>query len=162
MKLVTAFIILIAINSNPLFSHGGEKHEKKESAPIVTVSSKTESALKQIGVDYEKKIAPFFKKSCFDCHSSQTNYPWYYKFPIVKQIIDSDIKEGRSHLDFSQGFPFKSHDSPKNDLKSIKKSISEKKMPPQKYLLLHKGAKLSQNEIDIIFDWVTKSLGALE
>ena len=86
MKFITIF--LIAIFSFNVFPHGGEKHDDK-TAYVPQVKN---NATKLINQSYIKTIRPIFKKSCFDCHTSETNYPWYYKLPIAKQLIGHDVK----------------------------------------------------------------------
>ena len=160
-------LTLIVFTFQDSWGHGGEDHSKKKSPEVVhdsieSDSKEVEEIYKKINTSYLKKIKPIFKKSCFDCHSSQITYPWYYKVPGVKQLIDSDIKEAKSHLDFSNDHPFISHDTPENDLKSIEKSISKKTMPPKKYLWMHNNAKLSQKEVEEIKKWIKESLEALK
>ena len=164
MNTIVLFLLTFTIQNS--WGHGGEDHSKKKSPKvvhnsIVADSKELEVVYKKINTSYLKKVKPIFKKSCFDCHSSQTTYPWYYKVPGVKQLIDSDIKEAKSHLDFSNDYPFISHDTPENDLKSIEKSISKKIMPPKKYLWMHNNAKLSQQEVEEIKKWIKESLEAL-
>ncbi len=165
MKIIILTLIVFTFQDS--WGHGGEDHSKKKSPEIVhdslnSDSKETEEIYKKINASYLNKIKPIFRKYCFDCHSSQTTYPWYYKVPGVKQLIDSDIKEAKSHLDFSNDYPFISHDSPENDLKSIEKSVSKKTMPPKKYLWMHNNAKLSQKEVEEIKKWVKESLEALK
>ncbi len=134
-----------------------EKHASK-SAP----ANLSQEKLSRINRDYITNIKPIFKEKCFDCHSNQTRFPWYYKIPGVKQLIDRDIKESKEHIDMSGDFPFKSHESPAEDLKAIAEEIQENEMPPWRYILLHTDAKISVEEKKKIFDWVTSSLEALE
>ena len=161
------FVILFLFDLPVTRGHGGEDHSKNKSPKILhdtidSDSKQIKEIYQRINASYLRKIKPIFKKSCFDCHSSQTTYPWYYKVPGIKQLIESDIKEARSHLDFSSDYPFKSHGSLKNDLKSIIKSISENTMPPKKYLWMHKDAKITQKEAEEIIRWAEKSLETLK
>ena len=165
MNTIVLFLLTFTIQNS--WGHGGEDHSKKKSPKvvhnsIVADSKELEVVYKKINTSYLKKIKPIFKTSCFDCHSSQTVFPWYYEIPGIKQLVDSDIKEAKSHLDFSNDYPFISHDSPENDLKSIEKSISEKTMPPKKYLWMHSDAKLSPKEVEEVKKWVNESLEALK
>ena len=73
-------------------------------------------------------------------------------------MIDKDIEEAKKHLDFTNDFPFLSHDTPENDLKSIWESVSEDRMPPLKYRMLHWDSKLTNDEKKIIKKWVSESL----
>ena len=147
------------------WGHGGIDHSKGDShAPVKMppIGNRNSQIHQRINESYKLNVRPIFERSCFDCHSSTTQYPWYYKVPGVKQLIDSDIKEARSHLDFSHDFPFISHDSPENDLKSIQKSVEEENMPPFKYLILHSNSDLSDIEVKTISDWTQTSLNMLK
>lgn len=152
-------LVLTAFTGPNIFGHGGEDHSKDKK--VATPRKDEINKFKVIGLNYKKKVEPIFKKACFDCHSNKTVYPWYYNLPLVDTYIDSDIAEAKSHLDFSNGFPFISHDSPTNDLSSIFKSILDKKMPPKNYLWLHSDAKLTIEDVKEVKEWVKDSLRLL-
>jgi hypothetical protein len=38
---------------------------------------------------------------CFDCHSNKTKYLWYNTITPVKYWLESHVKEGEKHLNFS-------------------------------------------------------------
>lgn len=116
------------------------------------------SKLKEINESYLKVVKPIFQKSCFDCHSSTTNQPWYGKLPGAKQLITSDIAEAREHMDMSKDFPFVGHSTPKEDLEAIAKAITDKSMPPFRYRIMHPGNELSDEERRKVLDWARKSL----
>ena len=42
--------------------------------------------LARIGADYRAKIEPIFKKACFDCHTSQTVWPWYHALSYISPM----------------------------------------------------------------------------
>tara|TARA_Y100000590_G_scaffold470776_1_gene670453 strand:- start:83734 stop:84204 length:471 start_codon:yes stop_codon:yes gene_type:complete len=150
------------------WGHGGENHsEEKTASPavhnqIVSSNKNLENIYKTINTNYKKRVKPIFEKSCFDCHSGETNYPWYYKIPGIKQLIDSDIKEAKVHLDFSNDFPFLSHETPIKDLKSIFNSLEEERMPPQRYLWFHGENNLTEKEFKEVKRWISESLEAME
>lgn len=106
---------------------------------------------------YLQNVRPIFKAKCFDCHSDQTRYPWYYRLPGIKQLIDDDIKEAREHMDLSHDFPFGGHHSPKEQLKDLKEVVAEDKMPLWRYRLLHWNSGLTDEEKRIILEWLEKS-----
>lgn len=166
MKNFTISIICIFVFS--AWGHGDENHENdyedrvettmKHHDSLAAENTQVVNIYQEINTDYLKLIKPIFKRSCFDCHSDQTIYPWYYKFPGIKQFIDHDIKEAKEHLDFSNDFPFIGHEGPRKDLESIQKSISQEEMPPKKYLFMHKAAKLNNQDKTEVEKWVKKSL----
>ncbi|SIQ12748.1 heme-binding domain-containing protein [Maribacter ulvicola] len=89
------------------------------------------------------------KVSCYDCHSNNTNYPWYNKVQPVAWFLENHIKEGKSELNFNEWKNYS--DRKKNSkLRSIIKQIENGEMPMDSYTLIHKGAKLdslAKNEI---------------
>lgn len=122
----------------------------------------SKAVVESIGNEYEGSIKPIFQKSCFDCHSSYTRYPWYSSLPFAKDQIEKDITEARKHLDFTSGYPFKGHGTLVSDLESIRDSIVEGTMPPKRYTFLHWSATLSQDEKDAIIQWAERSLGKIK
>src|SRR5215468_6369753 len=42
------------------------------------------------------------RRSCFDCHSDQTRWPWYSKLPVASWVLETDAREGRGQLNFSR------------------------------------------------------------
>ena len=147
------------INLDVVYSHGGAKHGEVKTQKISTPARKLK--LKQINVTYLAKVKPIFKRSCFDCHSDQTAFPWYYKLPIIGWIIDEDIKEAREHMDFSKDYPFISHESPVEDLKELMEVIEEDEMPLFSYKIMHPSSALSDKEKEDILNWAKESLKIL-
>ncbi|HKK21740.1 MAG TPA: heme-binding domain-containing protein [candidate division Zixibacteria bacterium] len=102
-------------------------------------------------------VRPIFEHSCFNCHSKFTDYPWYHKLPLVKSLIDSDIKEARHHVDMSDDFPFGGEHVPLVTLRHIKREIEEADMPPWDYRLMHWGTKIEGEKQDSVFQWIDTS-----
>lgn len=139
-------------------AHNGHHHEDPSHAQMHHPVGPTEKdQFASINEKYLQDVKPIFKRSCFDCHSSQSRFPWYYKIPGIHQYIDSDIAEAREHLDFEQDFPFKSHAMPLEDLKAISDELLEDEMPPLRYRLLHSETKLTEAEKNKIINWVNFS-----
>lgn len=118
-------------------------------------------ALVKINEAYLKSVKPIFQKSCFDCHSSNTRFPWYSDFPGAKQLITNDIKEAKEHLDMGQDFPFSGHASPLEDLEAIDKAVRNGDMPPFRYRIMHPGSKLNEQDRSAVSEWVKFSLEIL-
>ena len=47
-------------------------------------------------------VHTLFKNACFDCHSKNTNYPWYSNIQPMGWLIARDIKNGKAKLNFSE------------------------------------------------------------
>lgn len=149
-----------------IFSHGDEKHDaiKESEDNSIIVSDTEQEILDSIYLIINDKMVslnPVLKRACYDCHSNQTVFPWYYKLPIIKGIIDDDITDAKKHLDMSSGFPFKGHGKPVDDLLAIRNVILNKDMPPLRYRMLHWDAKPTDVESDSIINWIDFGLKEL-
>jgi hypothetical protein len=154
------FLILgLIFYSQVIYAHNGEKHSKLKGKKNTDKKIVTDTeVINSINAEYIKKVKPVFQKSCFNCHSSNTIYPWYYKLPLVKQLINGDIREAKEHLDLSSDFPFGGHGKPKDDLLEIQRTISEESMPPWYYKIFHQESSLSDSENNLVAGWLKKSL----
>lgn len=155
------------ISTGVVFGHGGEKHDSTK--PTEMEPTDRESFLQEVELDsiyatIQSEFAglePVFKKGCFNCHTTRTEYPWYHKVPVVKGMIDDDIKEAKKHLEMSQGFPFGGHGKPVDDLVAIREVVVTGEMPPLSYRMMHWSAKPSDSERDSIVAWVERGLASL-
>ena len=91
--------------------------------------------------------------SCYDCHSNNTNYPWYNKMQPVAWLLEEHIKEGKAELNFSE-WDSLSNRRKESKLRSIIKQIEGDKMPLESYTLIHKDAGISEEEKRIINKWI--------
>jgi hypothetical protein len=73
--------------------------------------------------------------ACFDCHSNQTVWPWYSNIAPVSWLVQRDVDEGRSHLNFSTWTAGQGREAAER--------VSSGDMPPFQYLLAHPEARLS-------------------
>ena len=45
----------------------------------------------------------FAVTACFDCHSNETEWPWYSNIAPMSWLVQRDVDEGRQHLNFHVG-----------------------------------------------------------
>ena len=108
-----------------------------------------------------KKVETVLRRSCYDCHSNETRWPWYSNLAPFSWTIASHVKEGRLALNFSkwQTIP------EKIKIKRLKRAIqttSNNMMPLPSYLWLHKEAKLSKSDKMLLKTWFEQELAKLE
>jgi hypothetical protein len=116
-----------------------------------------ETRLIEITKDYHLLVAPLFQKACADCHSGDTQYPWYYSVPGIHGRIRKDIDEAREAMEISNGYPFQSHATPLEDLRLVEKVIRDSSMPPIRYRIMHPLARLNEQEKKRIIDWAKRA-----
>jgi len=97
-------------------------------------------------------VQVILKKACYDCHSNNTRYPWYSKIQPVAFWMNDHIKEGKSHLNFSEFNTYLPAKKAKK-LHGVAKSIDEGEMPLDSYLWIHKDAKLTDAQKTMIEQW---------
>lgn len=101
-----------------------------------------------------ENIQSILKASCYDCHSNNTDYPWYNKVQPVSWLLESHIKQGKAKLNFSEFGSYSSRIQ-KNKLKFIASQIENDKMPIASYTLIHRNAKISEKEKLLLINWIT-------
>ena len=90
----------------------------------------------------QENISALLQESCYDCHSNNTEYPWYNKVQPAAWYLEDHIQEGKDELNFNEWAEYS--DRRKNSkLRSIISQIEEDKMPLDSYTLIHKDAILS-------------------
>jgi hypothetical protein len=114
-----AFLAYADDATPPENSHSGTTPQTQMDS---TVATNWDSLYAQIQQGY-LQVKPIFEKGCYDCHSTQTDYPWYHKLPLIKGMIDSDIRHARKHIDLTNGFPFKGHSNPADNLLGIRDAL---------------------------------------
>jgi len=79
------------------------------------------------------------ERACFDCHSNETTWPWYSNVAPVSWLVQHDVDEGRSFLNFSDWV----HSGEVDELSEV---VREGQMPPAQYFPMHPNAKLTDAE----------------
>ena len=102
-----------------------------------------------------ENVQVILERSCFDCHSSHTTFPWYSSIAPVSLFTKMHVKKGREHLNFSTWNSYSDEKKVKY-LGKIPKAIKSK-MPLPSYLLVHKEAKLSDEDRKAISDWASEA-----
>jgi hypothetical protein len=100
-------------------------------------------------------------RSCYDCHSSHTKWPWYSHIAPASWLVGDDVANGRKKMNFSQ-WGRVSDDKKEARLNEICDLITQGEMPLPNYLILHSEAKLSQQDKDILCRWAEDEVKKLE
>ena len=106
-------------------------------------------------------VEDMLRNSCYDCHSAETNYPWYYNIPGIKGFMQGHIDEALEHLDMTYGFPFGGHASQLAQLKQIREEVEEGEMPIFSYRLLHWGKLIEGEKQKTLFAWIDSGIEAI-
>lgn len=124
--------------------------------PPVNASETLEAA-----VDVPPDIKLILGRSCNDCHSNQTIYPWYSNVQPMAWFLKDHIDEGRRELNFSIFNTYQVRRKSKK-LEEICEQVESGAMPLPSYLWIHRDAVVSETEKKALCDWVNASKAKIE
>ncbi len=106
-------------------------------------------------------VKSLLQTACYDCHSNNTNYPWYARIQPLGWLLANHIKNGKAELNFNEfgGYPARRQQS---KLKSIASQVKDDEMPLASYTMLHKNARLTKDQKALIVDWALNAKDSLE
>ena len=91
-------------------------------------------------------------RSCNDCHSNTTVYPWYSHVQPAAWFLNDHIEHGRKHLNFSVFNTYAPKKKAKK-LEEICEQVELKEMPLPSYLWIHWDSALKDTEARALCDW---------
>jgi hypothetical protein len=101
-------------------------------------------------------VKAILARSCYDCHSNETAWPWYASVAPASWLVARDVHEGREHLNFSTWgslSPAKRAEA----YKHIREEVGEGEMPMAIYLPLHPEARLTDADKAAIDAWTRQA-----
>jgi len=102
------------------------------------------------------KIESILQRGCYDCHSDRTSWPWYSNVAPVSWFVIDHVDSGRRHVNFSEWLRRDTKNPAeytRERFQAICRQVQTGDMPLTSYLLLHRTAKLSQDDIETICQW---------
>jgi len=115
---------------------------------------------KSLEIKVPKETMEIFKRSCYDCHSNETKWPWYsYVAPISWSVWDH-VEQGRRAVNFSEWQNYTEDQKLK-----IKKGVfrtARNTMPLSQYTFIHTDAKMSEKDIKNLRDWASDGKGFMQ
>ncbi|MGI9068196.1 MAG: heme-binding domain-containing protein [Pyrinomonadaceae bacterium] len=122
------------------------------SRPVRTNPAVDQSLTLQSHVQVSSQVASIIDRSCGDCHSNKTRWPWYSKVAPVSWLVIDHVNHGRSHLNFSEWGRYNQREAERM-LSEICKEVKSGAMPLSSYTPLHPGSKLSAEDVKTLCDW---------
>lgn len=99
-----------------------------------------------------RQVLTVVHRACYDCHSSETRWPWYSNVAPVSWLVISDVKDARKQMNFSRWARYNAYDRA-DLLDKMCDQISKHKMPLFQYRLVHADARLSDADIAAVCAW---------
>ena len=103
-------------------------------------------------VDAPEEVLTTLRRSCWDCHSNETEWPWYSYVAPVSFRVSQHVRMGREHVNFTE---WDSYDAEELDeaFEEIAEEIEKDGMPLSDYLLVHRKAKLTTADRERLISW---------
>ncbi|CAH0335043.1 hypothetical protein FVB9288_00663 [Flavobacterium sp. CECT 9288] len=101
------------------------------------------------------EVKAMLQTSCYDCHSNNTNYVWYDYVQPARTLVENHIKNAKQDLNFNEWGTY-SNRKQERLLNSIKEQIETKQMPLSSYTIMHENAKLNDEQIKVLTNWLKK------
>ncbi len=92
------------------------------------------------------------KEHCFQCHSNETEWPWYSTIAPASWLIKYDVVAGHSRFNFSEW------DQNPGNLSEMVEAIDRGRMPPLQYVIFHPSSKLDPQQKQALIDALTATL----
>lgn len=100
-------------------------------------------------------IQPILERSCHDCHTNNTKWPWYTNVAPLSWSIIEHVNEGREELSFSEWGRYSPKDAD-HLLEEICEMVERSEMPLPEYLWLHRDARLTAADKRALCNWVVE------
>ena len=98
------------------------------------------------------EVQAIVKRACYDCHSNNTNYPWYAEVQPLAWWINDHVEDGKKHLNFSEFAAYKPKKA-NHKLEEVYEEVEKHDMPLKSYTLIHAEARLTTEEQQMLIDW---------
>ncbi len=103
-------------------------------------------------INVPENVNAILIKSCADCHSNNTQYPWYANTQPIAWWLNDHIEEGKAELNIDS-FANYSLRRQYRKFEEIMDQVEEDEMPLSSYTLIHRNAKLSEVDRKVLIDW---------
>ena len=101
---------------------------------------------------FSPEVVRTIERSCQNCHSEKTEWPWYSYVAPMSWMIENDVRRGRSHMNLSRWNGYNQQEQQEILLK-MSTLVRNRAMPLPRYLLLHPESKLSDAEVAFLSEW---------
>jgi len=123
--------------------------------PFGRVKNQASPAPILANIDVSDPVVRIVNRSCRNCHSEQTHWPWYSYVAPMSWMIEKDVHDARLHMNLSrwQEYPTEKQ---VEILARLGSEVRNHQMPLPRYLSLHPEAALSDADIRQLYEWTRK------
>jgi hypothetical protein len=140
LRIISAVLILLVIISSVFVHPFGNVKKVQDQRPLLH------------GAQIDPALSSVLERSCRNCHSRQTVWPWYSYVAPASWLIEKDVRDGRTHFDMSRWEEYTPQERSRV-LAEISVMVRNHEMPLSRYTVLHPEARLSDQEVQAIDQW---------
>jgi hypothetical protein len=108
-------------------------------------------------VEVPANVDSLLRRSCYDCHSDATRWPWYAHVAPVSWLVIHDVRHARADLDFSRWSTDPVREpTPQQQFRWMCQYVRRGIMPPRLYRLAHPRARLTETDREVLCAWTDR------
>ncbi|MDQ2855891.1 MAG: heme-binding domain-containing protein [Acidobacteriota bacterium] len=107
------------------------------------------------------QVSAILERSCRDCHSNKTVWPWYTNVSPISWFIVDHVNEGRRNLNISEWTQYDKNRQGRK-LQQICDQVTDGSMPLSTYTPLHRGSKPSPEDVKTLCAWTEAERARLD
>ena len=103
--------------------------------------------------DIPVELHQTFQRKCYDCHSNNTHYPWYFHIQPIGWWLAAHIHDAKEDLNFSD---FKNYSAKQasHALEELEEVVDERSMPLKAYTMFHEDTEITDADEKAIKAWL--------
>jgi hypothetical protein len=109
----------------------------------------------QADLQAPEPVKQILQRSCYDCHSNETRWPWWSRVAPASWLVAWDVREAREELNFSSWEKLRARKRAEMR-EEIWEEVDEGEMPLWYYLPAHPEARLGADEQAILRAWAER------
>jgi len=98
------------------------------------------------------EVKTILDRSCKDCHSNETVWPWYAHVAPASWLLVMDVNHARDEMNFSE-WGVENVDAQRDSLLEVCRKVKSGAMPLRSYTLLHREAALTSADVTTLCTW---------
>jgi hypothetical protein len=104
------------------------------------------------GAETTPELTRVLERSCQNCHSDRTRWPWYSYLPPMSWLIENDVFRARTNMNLSRWSDYTT-DRQVEILSRLGAKVWNHQMPLPRYVYLHPEGRLADSEVRQLYDW---------
>jgi len=107
------------------------------------------------------EISKIFQNSCYDCHSNNTRYPWYWQVQPVTWWMNGHINDAKRAVNYSEFLSYSARRQYKK-IEETNEMVQKDEMPLSSYLIIHRSARLNKDQKMLVEQWTSGVMSQLK